>query len=220
MTTNASIDSSFARWARAQISAASIRSAAVANAPGSILARRSCNGATSRATRSARNPIRLPAPRQARSPAPARASNPGAAVVGRGQPTLKHRLQLLEASIAQRLRIAHETGGMDPALRPDRIHRQDGHIIRVLRQENRDLLIRLGHVVMALVDQPDQLFARLRRTVGHRGFRQRGIRTLQGCRAWRTELCQFTSNVRNGARPDAVVSPSLRKLWPTQAACA
>jgi hypothetical protein len=217
MTTNASIDSSFARWARAQISAASIRSAAVANAPGSMLARRSCNGATSRATRSARNPIS-----PSRAP-PSSVSSARTCVEPRGrrgQPTLKHRLQFREASIAQRLRIAHEARLMNPALRADGVDRKHRHIIRVLRQENRDLLIRRRRVVMAVVDQPDQFFARLRRTVGHRGFRQRGIRTLQGCRAWRTELCQFTSNVRNGARPDAVVSPSLRKLWPTQAACA
>ena len=86
----------------------------------------------------------------------------------RGQPPLEHRLQLLEAPIAQRLRIAHEAGGVDAAFRPDGIDRQHRHVVRVLRQVKGDLLIRLRHVVVTVMDQRDQLFIAFGRAKRHR----------------------------------------------------
>ncbi len=89
---------------------------------------------------------------------------------GRGgrQPALEHDLEILEALVAKGLRIADKTGGVNPAFLADGIHRQHRDIVRILRQEQGDLLVRPAHVVVPVMDQPDEFLIGFRRTVGHR----------------------------------------------------
>jgi hypothetical protein len=54
---------------------------------------------------------------------------------------------------------------VDSAFLPDRIDRQNRNIIRVLRQVKRDPLIGFAHVLIAVMDQLDQLFIGFRRAI-------------------------------------------------------
>src|SRR5580704_15914728 len=74
------------------------------------------------------------------------------------QPLLEDGLELLKTLVAEHLGEADEARGMKAAGAGDGIHRLDRDIIGVLREIDRDALIGSVHILVALVDDADQLF--------------------------------------------------------------